>query len=228
MGFSYICLDELIDLIKATQLVKKKPISYFKKVITEYFRDPKKYRVDKRMIKNFLKTNICLILLQGKKEINEENIENKNINNNFTDSQPDGCGDSEEKLNSNFKDVGENKPFSSGDDDDLKEDINNKSTNCASNETNNTKTFKIEKGNISDNLSNVLKNMILKAFEIVFKGKIQKKNIFYVSKPLKDNEEKKEGSDFIEYAEKLKEELKINKVNKEVENLIKIDRKSVV
>ena len=241
MGFSYICLDELIDLIKATQLVEKKPISYFKKVITEYFRDPKKYRVDKRMIKNFLKTNICLILLQGKKEINEENIENNNINNNFTDSQPDGCGDSEEKLNSNFKDVGENKPFSSGDDDDLKEDINNKSTNCASNETNNTKTFKIEKGNRSDNLSNVLKNMILKAFKIVFRETIKKNNFFSEEKiqkkkfcvskaQSKNKKEKKEEldfmqTDFTEYAEKLKEDLKIKEINEEAENLIKMTKK---
>ena len=172
---------------------------------------------------NYYKCLILQIVKKNIKEIKEEKIVNNNINQNFIDSQSDNSGNNlDEELNNDFKAINVNKV---NDNNNLQINDNNKSTNYSSNDTNITKTFKIEKKIRRDNLLNVLKNMILKAFEIVFKGKIQKKNIFYVSKPLKDNEEKKEGSDFTEYAEKLKEELKINKVNKEVENLIKMTKK---
>ena len=84
--------------------------------------------------------------------------------------------------------------------------------------------------------------MILKAFKIVFEETIKKNNFFsqektqkkkfciYKLKQSKDKKEKKEESDFMqtdftEYSELLKEDLKINKANKEVENLIKMTKK---
>ena len=208
------------------ELLDLTPFKYFKEVIDKGFGKQHNYSNGKQMIKNILDRIKCLILQIVKKnikEIKEEKIVNNNINQNFIDSQSDNSGNNlDEELNNDFKAINVNKV---NDNNNLQINDNNKSTNYSSNDTNITKTFKIEKKIRRDNLLNVLKNMILKAFEIVFKGKIQKKNIFYVSKPLKDNEEKKEGSDFTEYAEKLKEELKINKVNKEVENLIKMTKK---
>ena len=84
--------------------------------------------------------------------------------------------------------------------------------------------------------------MILKAFKIVLEKTIKKNNFFSEEKiqkkkfcvsgikQSKDKKEKKEEldfmqTDFTEYAEKLKEDLKINAVKEEAENLIKIKKK---
>ena len=195
----------------AIELLGLTPFEYFKKVIDKGFGDQHNYSIDKRMIKCISKIIKCLIRLIEKKEIKEikeGKLENNNINQNFIDSQSDNSDKNldEELINNDFNNINENKVNNNN----LQINDNNKSTKCASNDTNITKTYKIEKKIRRDNLTNVLKNMILKAFDKVFIGKSPKELIFFISKK-KEEEKDFMDTNFDEYTKKFTK-IKINEV----------------
>ena len=174
---------------KAYNLLENTPKKYFDEIIEKYLFEKdnkdltKKYRIGNGMIKSILNSIKYLFIQKNKKEIKEDNKKNKkemkedkkidNNNQKIIITEQNNIDDNSEEILTDHKKPHINK--SNDNDNNIQIDINNKSTNCDTNEID-TEIVTSNNRKLDNDLFNILKNKLIKAFKIILE-KMTKENI---------------------------------------------------